>query len=632
MGAELVKDSAGISHIKLNDEYINSVNTIEEELKDYNIINIIGIGDEEDDNKYLTKKILSKKNNKIFVEKEIKIENELHSDNLINVISIIKKGNCPNIVKHYKFINKNNSLCIISEYLNNGDLLHFMNAYRDLGLIIEEKILWKIFLQCAAGLKYIHSKNIIHRNIKLDNIYITDNEIVKIGNFTKAILLTNNIGEEERLTEEIDSFLYRSPEMEEGNYGKKTDIYSLGVVFHKLCFYEFPKNNTMINDEIINKEKIPKKMIEIIELMLSEEKNRPDSNTIYELILKEYIQKNPINTSIEAVFKCLNCFVNLTKDMSENKNDFINEEKTPFCYNYIKFIEIYNNDSGEKRKEKPNIKIFLNSIRNLIVNEKNLKNINEEIKPKIILDYLLEYMNKEMNLIHKVNNCSFKMQSYDFDTNEQDALTNCNNYRNKFFNSIICKYFCGTIKTKRICTDENCQKENYCYNLFPYLEFNLDRCYRLNEKDNKYEYEPNISEWFSIQENHCKILSKEYNICCPGCGKIELQKEFKQIEEFPLNLIIAINRGKRNEYKSKLVYDTTLYINKVDDKLEYNLVGIIKRIEDKNIEKYISIIFDSVENNWIKTGNNTQIVIKNPKDDSEGDIIMLFYSFNKRIK
>ena len=97
----------------------------------------------------------------------------------------MKNNECPNIVKHYKCFNNNNSFYIINEYLDNGDLLNYMKAHKSLEQKIEEKTLWYIFLQCAASLKYIHSKNIIHRNIKLDNIYITNNKIVKLGNFSK---------------------------------------------------------------------------------------------------------------------------------------------------------------------------------------------------------------------------------------------------------------------------------------------------------------------------------------------------------------------------------------------------------------------------------------------------------------
>ena len=40
-----------------------------------------------------------------------------------------------------------------------------------------------IFYQCMSGLSYIHQNNLIHRNIKPDNLFLTDDKVIKIGNF-----------------------------------------------------------------------------------------------------------------------------------------------------------------------------------------------------------------------------------------------------------------------------------------------------------------------------------------------------------------------------------------------------------------------------------------------------------------
>ena len=157
---------------------------------------------------------------------------------------------------------------------------------------------------------------------------MTENMEIKIGNFTKAILLRNikngnNPNEEERFKDPIGGLLYRSPEMINNlGYGKKTDIYSLGVVFHKLCFYIFPESK--FNSEGIKKniEIYSDKIVNIIDLMLDEEEKRPDANTLYDLILKEYVKKVPHNSSIEAVFRCINSYQNFNRYMIDNKNDF----------------------------------------------------------------------------------------------------------------------------------------------------------------------------------------------------------------------------------------------------------------------------------------------------------------------
>ena len=629
MRAELIKDSGRISFIKIDDECPESVN--KEELKDYELLNIIGIGDEEND-LYLTKKIISKKSQKIYVEKDIKIENENYKENINNIFEILKKNECQNIVKHYKCSINNNLFNIINEYINNGDLLNYMKAYKSLGQKIEVKTLWYIFLQCAASLKYIHSKNIIHRNIKLDNIYITNDKIVKLGNFSKAILLKNSSeNNEERLNEKIGSFIYRSPEMEgkEENekenfkgYGKKTDIYSLGVVFYKLCFYEFPKDKDKKNNEEIQKREIPKEMDDIIKKMLSKEKERPNSNHLYDLILNEYVKQTQKNTSIEAVFQCLNSYDKFNKVMIYNKNFF--EKEAPFCFTCLKCLE----DINDNKLNKDTKKIHINNIRNLINNINRQMNNNEEIEPKIILDYLLEYMNKEMNKkLNKIKNnipenfnvYYFKIQPLDFVDDEEKAKSEFNEKSLNYFNSIIKDNFCVNLEIVRFCM--GCKKESYCFNLFPYLELNLDRCIVKKENsEDKYEYDLNIFEWFKIQQNNNDFLSEEYNIYCQYCKKINSQKESKKIKHFSNNLIFVINRGERNENKAKIKCD----INAVMDGCEFNLVGIIKRIEKGKDNYYISIVPDG--DGWVKSDKNSVKKIKDPLEDSEGDVIMLFYS------
>ena len=56
------------------------------------------------------------------------------------------------------------------------------NDYNSLNKAIDIKLLWSILWQCLSGLKYLHEKNIVHKNIYLKNILMTEDKIIKLNN------------------------------------------------------------------------------------------------------------------------------------------------------------------------------------------------------------------------------------------------------------------------------------------------------------------------------------------------------------------------------------------------------------------------------------------------------------------
>jgi serine/threonine protein kinase len=72
---------------------------------------------------------------------------------------------------------------------NNKDLYRFMQANNLLNIKINEDTLWDIFHQCLEGLLYIHSKGVIHRDIKLTNILMDDKGNIQIGDFGISLVM-----------------------------------------------------------------------------------------------------------------------------------------------------------------------------------------------------------------------------------------------------------------------------------------------------------------------------------------------------------------------------------------------------------------------------------------------------------
>ena len=207
-----------------------------------------------------------------------------------------------------------------------------------------------------------------------------------------------------------------------------------------------------------------------------DEKDRPDANNLYDMILKEYIKRIKTNTSIEAVFRCFNSFKNLSSYMLENKISFQNEEQFPVSFIITKCFEDFNIN-----KDKQNCSLYINNFRNILYNNGQIDNTDKEINPILILDYLLEKLHRETG--GNSNKNSFGIQHAQFEVDKNKALDESKKDYMKNYNSFIYENFAGFLKTKRLCQKKEKNKcHSYSFSIFQYLEFNIDNCMEENTK------------------------------------------------------------------------------------------------------------------------------------------------------
>ena len=595
MGVEMIKDRQGKEHFVLNDEDFYNDDIMGNKFEDYEILQVFknnGYG--------FTSKVRSKFNSKIYAMKKIELNMQNQSGQIINQeFALLSQMNFPNITKYYKYFFQDSCIYVVFEFVNNSDLGGLLDAYISLEKPIEVNTLWNIFMQSISALNYIHSNNIIHKNISLSNIFMTESKIVKLGDFRFSFLANN------------PKFInkdFKSPEMDNNlHYNIKTDVYALGAVFHQLCYFCSPKEQYKIK----NKNYYPKEMENIIQSMIKPENERPETKVLYELIMEEYIKNVAKVTSIDSVFRCMFSFMNFTQEMNTRFAGFSNENITPISFNFVNCIQRY--FTGENQKD--NAK-FLNNFRNLLYNNSQVNN-EIEIKPSVVLDFLLEKLNKETGT--NFNGPSLGIQPSNFNQDKDKSLKDFLAYFNNNFNSLISKYFVGLIKTKRICMI--CREGLYSFNLFPYIEFDLDRCGQ----------DPNLPNWFYTQNNNNVDLTSEHNIVCQNCRCVRDHFEFKQFFTLPKNFIISLNRGDGFKNQTNVQFPIVLDLK---DKIElpnspsvFNLVGIVKRMADnKGDEYYISIYLDPFQNSWMICEKNNLIPINNPFMHNGGLVMILFYS------
>jgi NIMA (never in mitosis gene a)-related kinase len=69
------------------------------------------------------------------------------------------------------------------EYCEDGDLAFHIDRFREKNTFIPEKVIINWFLQLIMAVHYLHEKNILHRDLKTTNIFLTANGNIKVGDF-----------------------------------------------------------------------------------------------------------------------------------------------------------------------------------------------------------------------------------------------------------------------------------------------------------------------------------------------------------------------------------------------------------------------------------------------------------------
>jgi serine/threonine protein kinase len=158
-------------------------------------------------------KVLTKTN---MSEKDIE---ELGSE-----VQILNQLDHPNIVKYYEVYEDKKSLYLVMEYCSGSNLYEKL-TYQ--GVKYSEVDCAKMAQQLLLALHHCHSSKITHRDIKLENIMVTDDSAMKLIDFG----LSKTATKEELMKSMTGTPYYMAPEVfEDEIYGSEVDLWSLGVV------------------------------------------------------------------------------------------------------------------------------------------------------------------------------------------------------------------------------------------------------------------------------------------------------------------------------------------------------------------------------------------------------------------
>jgi len=154
----------------------------------------------------------------------------------INEINIISSLRHPNIVLYMGASIENHNYYMITEYLPKGSLFDYI--HRTKGKFTEHEQI-HIAYEIAVALKYLHSRNIIHCDLKSSNILIDDNWKIKIGDFGLSRFINKKNPSEN--SGRIGTPHWMAPEiLKGGNYEESADVYSYGMILWEILSLEIP--------------------------------------------------------------------------------------------------------------------------------------------------------------------------------------------------------------------------------------------------------------------------------------------------------------------------------------------------------------------------------------------------------
>ena len=260
-------------------------------------------------------------------------EDLLTDSEIMDEIEILKNLDHPDIVRIMEFYNTEESYYIINEYCPGGELFDQINKR------FSETQIAVMFRQILSGLAYLHSNNIIHRDLKLENILIKEIEKSKETNEDLFVLKIIDFGtakifdKTKKAKAIVGSSYYIAPEVLNKKYNNECDLWSAGVILYMFIVGHAPfdgkndreimekvkKGNFLKNEErwikasnevkdLINKLLIyePEKRLTAFQALKHPWFKVTNSNMLYNNISKEEVLKciqNLLNYKVNSKFE-----------------------------------------------------------------------------------------------------------------------------------------------------------------------------------------------------------------------------------------------------------------------------------------------------------------------------------------
>ena len=578
---------------------------------------------------YLVKR---KKDSKIYALKSVYLEmlEKKQQESSINEVRILASVQHPNVISYKEAFwdDNTNSLNIVMEYADDGDLYTKIKKMKEQKIIFDEKIIWDYSIQIIQGLKALHDKNIMHRDLKSENIFITKNNRCKIGDMNVSKVL-----KEKLLNTQTGTPYYASPEVWMNKpYSYKSDLWSIGCVIYEMCELKTPFPGKDMEDLFVN---ICLNKVERINKIYSDElwyiiKKLLEVNVDKRFDCRQFLNNDIVKRKINELKKNDDIFnnnnINLNDIQEDSNNSFL---LNTFYFNDINDIKkqlpnkkYYNDESTTESNSKKKKNNFQNNKDISIIKElrKELENVKfkQELRKKeknLSIENKRANNNLEKNRIkQKIKKWDIKLKNIKFKNIINDnkklkyKLLIPNNFIHKH-NKIIKRYQKNDLSQLNI-YNKSAFSTNLNTSKFNKAIENSDSYYEINQKKNKnYISYSNINTDNQINsiDKHNSFYSRNLNEDNKKNNSISYNKENT------FHSKIAEKKNNSNYINTKYIHSKRININsQLYNKLKFlnyktseiNKYKIkIKKNNDKFQQRNIYLSF--IPNNYQRYINNS---------------------------
>lgn len=180
---------------------------------------------------------------KIFDESKLAKLNQLQI--LSQEIEIMKLLDHSNIIKLYDVLYSKKKIFLVMEYLDYGTLSQLIESSP--GKRLSENQARQIFINVLRGITYCHSRNVIHRDIKAENVMINPRtNQVKIIDFGLSAVIASKLRTDTCIA---GSYTYMAPEIiSRTGFSQQSDVWALGVLLHYMVCGVYPFDDSNVKD------------------------------------------------------------------------------------------------------------------------------------------------------------------------------------------------------------------------------------------------------------------------------------------------------------------------------------------------------------------------------------------------